>query len=471
MRRVIKRSQLNIVMMFIMMILLCGCQSSQVNEPVPDKMDTGFKVTHAGTYDSADVHAVITKVDKEQQTITFLNRVTGRKYTLSYDGASKLYDKYGSPLVIDQIHCGKVVDLTFLKGKKKINSLTMSDTAWSFEDQVGLDFDRDGKKVRIGNDIYRYDDKSLLVFSNDTKADFMDVNDCDMLTVSGYDREIYSIVVQRSHGYLRLKGEEYFVGGYIEVGKTIQQISEHMLLTVPVGEYEVILTNGKYKGKSNVEIKSNEEFQLDVSDFVTKDDTQYGNLIFALTPTSAEVYIDGEKINTNRPYTIEYGIHQLIAKATGYNTITQYIKVGQENATLDVTLEKESDPGTLTTKYNVSPAVEPGVSPGVSPSVITAGSQAFRVTIQAPVGAEVYVDGNYLGIAPASFPKTPGTHVISLRKDGYVTRSYTITVDSTQKDENFSFSDLEKQSDGNGDKPDKEKDLGTSVLINDEPEE
>lgn len=460
--------QLNILAMVIALFITgCGAASTGYDTQ-QNKMDSGFKVTHAGTYDSADRHAVITAINKEEQSITFLNRVTGRKYTLNYDGASKLYDKYGSPLVVDQLNCGNVVDLTFLKGKKRINSLAMSGDAWVFDDQIGLDFDRDGKKVRIAGDSYRYDDKQLQVFADGKKADFMDVNESDVLTVSGYDREIYSIVVERSHGYLRLRGEEYFVGGYIEVGKIIQQVSEHMLLTVPEGSYEVVLTHGKYKGKSNIVIKSNEETQLDVSDFVTRDETQYGNLIFALTPTEAELYIDGEKVNTSKPYVTEYGIHQMIAKANGYNTITQYIKVGQENATLDVTLEKETDPSSLLTKNRVTPYVEPVASPGVSPSVISAGSEAYRVTIQAPVGAEVYVDGNYLGIAPASFPKTAGTHVISLRKEGYVTRSYTITVDSSYKNEDFSFSDLVKQtSDGDN----KENDVEISVKINDEEDE
>ena len=55
---------------------------------------------------------------------------------------------------------------------------------------------------------------------------------------------------------------------------------------------------------------------------------------------------------------------------------------------------------------------------------------------------EVYLNGNYIGISPVSFAKKPGTHTITLRKSGYVTRSYTIEIDSEEKDVTYSFADL-----------------------------
>ena len=54
----------------------------------------------------------------------------------------------------------------------------------------------------------------------------------------------------------------------------------------------------------------------------------------------------------------------------------------------------------------------------------------------------MYVDGNYVGIIPASFPKKSGNHEVTIRKSGYLTRSYTIDVDNEDKDTGYSFSDL-----------------------------
>ena len=67
----------------------------------------------------------------------------------------------------------------------------------------------------------------------------------------------------------------------------------------------------------------------------------------------------------------------------------------------------------------------------------------YRVYINSPEGVEVYKDGIYLGISPLSFKKEgEGNTVITLRKNGCQTRSYTIYMDSQNKDLSYSFSEL-----------------------------
>ena len=60
---------------------------------------------------------------------------------------------------------------------------------------------------------------------------------------------------------------------------------------------------------------------------------------------------------------------------------------------------------------------------------------------------EVYLNGIYLGVAPVSFKKEEGTYTITLRKTGYVTKSYTIQIDGEANDVTYSFTDLEKEPD------------------------
>ena len=65
--------------------------------------------------------------------------------------------------------------------------------------------------------------------------------------------------------------------------------------------------------------------------------------------------------------------------------------------------------------------------------------------MEAPEDTEVYLDGNYIGISPCSFDKESGSHIITLRKSGYITKSYTIRLDDTKKDISYSFAELEKE--------------------------
>ena len=85
---------------------------------------------------------------------------------------------------------------------------------------------------------------------------------------------------------------------------------------------------------------------LDVSD-LKGEEVKTGNVFFTLTPPDANVYIDGEKIDTSTYVTLEYGIHQMIVKASGYETISQYLKVGQENANLNVEMEPDGETGDI----------------------------------------------------------------------------------------------------------------------------
>jgi hypothetical protein len=65
-----------------------------------------------------------------------------------------------------------------------------------------------------------------------------------------------------------------------------------------------------------------------------------------------------------------------------------------------------------------------------------------KIYVEQPSGTEVYLDGNYIGIAPASTAKVTGSHVITLSRQGCQTKSYTVNIANDGKDVTFSFSAL-----------------------------
>ena len=66
-------------------------------------------------------------------------------------------------------------------------------------------------------------------------------------------------------------------------------------------------------------------------------------------------------------------------------------------------------------------------------SITCHSSEKYKVYIDAPDGVEAYLDGSYVGVTPVSFNKEPGSHVVTLRKSGYQTRSYTLQIDEGGK--------------------------------------
>ena len=424
-----KRTVTGILILACTLGLLTACSikpDSQTGQPAPaapqEQPGTGFVPAGPNSYDSADT-AVVVKRDAKESTVTLLNLDLGRNYTLSVEGTSNLYDKFGEPMSLEQIRLGDIVDVTFLRSKKRVNTMQISPLSWEYADASRYEIDLGRGEVTIGEDVYKLTDDTIYL-SEEMRIEAMELNPVDVLTFKGIGSSIYSIEVERGHGYLRLKNEEKFVGGDMEIGQIIaRRIEEDMLLTVPEGRYEIRLRKRGGGGTKEVTIRRGEETTLDIGDLEVPE-IEYGTIVFTLEPSGAKLYIDGEKADPSAPVSLEYGIHQVMVRANGYQTITTYIKVAQPSGGLSFTLDavdadKENDEQEEKEKL-----------------------AQYKVFVDAPEFAEVYLDGNYVGIAPTSFVKSEGSHIITLRRSGCQTRSYTISVDGEYKDITYSFAEL-----------------------------
>jgi len=433
-----------------MVLALTGCTAPfpgygrVLPTPVPDRVDTGFTVTGPDSYDSADT-AILVGRNAEENTVTFLNLDLGQEYTLSMDGATRMSDRYGEALSIGQFEPGDIVDVRFLKSKKHLTSMQLSPGAWSYEDVSRYEMDAVKGEVSIGSEVYKLTSKTQYL-SEGREIELMDLNASDVLKFQGIGNQILSVRVEKGHGYLRLVNDENFVGGWIEIGQfLIRRITEDMLLVVPEGSYEVNVTNKGGGGIKNVVITRNEETELDVGDLEVPE-PQSGRVLFSLTPSNTEIYIDGTKADASLPVTLEYGLHQLIARADGYQSITRYIRVAQESVGVDVVLEAVRDKEVVSAPPIGSGNSSAGSGNSSAAPVPTAPPDTttgyYMVYVDAPENVEVYLDGNYVGVSPCSFRKVEGTHVITLRRTNYETRSYTVEIDNAEKDLSYSFADL-----------------------------
>lgn len=422
--------------------LLSGSSSKGLaHESTYERYDSGFVIAQPGSYDSIDT-AVVKDINTENHSITFMNIETGRYYTLSYDGTTVIQDKYGSGMAMAQVKDGDIVDVTFLRSKKKLTGMKLSESAWVMESVEKYNFDTLSKSAEVGGGVYSLRN-NLVVTSEGKDAQLEDIIRGDVVSISGVGNSVYSVVVEEGHGYLRLSNDEYLKGGWIEVGQSvIQEITEDMLLVVPEGTYDVHLTASGIDVTRRVTIYRNQEMTLDVSD-VKPEEPKTGKLIFAVNPSNATVLIDGEEVDIDKPVEVEYGVHKMEIKADGYETVTQYIKVGQQMASISVTLEVADEDSKKKDSQNdtENEVADPS---SVSGNELTG---SYKVYIDSPSGVEVYLNGIYLGVAPVSFKKEEGTYTITLRKTGYVTKSYTIQIDGEANDVTYSFTDLEKEPD------------------------
>lgn len=468
----------------IVTLSLSGCGAGMdIPEETKETVKTinsGFVAMAPGIYDSADTAIVISR-DEEKKTMTFQNLETGKQYTLYYDGTTAIRDKYDQEIAMNQITDGCVVDNKFFKSKKALSYLKVSSEAFLYDNLQNYSFLPESNQMVIGSNSYALSG-NLCILSNGKKIDPIDLNRTDSVQVCGIGNTVYSIMVEQGHGYLRLKNENYFLGGWIEIGQTvIRDVQEDMLLVVPEGTYQVKISKEGNEANQTITFVRDEELVWDLGT-VAISQVQKGSLIFTVHPMEAQITIDGEAVDTSQPYETDYGVHQLIASAEGYDTITQYIKLCDEYANIDISMvqveseeasdesdseqnKKDDEAGKTQSNKKVtdnSDAKDTGKTADTESEAKKETTQSTttntdnsktnttgecRVYIDSPKGVEVYLDGNYIGVAPLDFKKEVGSYVITLRKSGYQTRSYSISLEADEQDANFSFSDLIKLED------------------------
>lgn len=381
------------------------------------------------------------------------------EYELIYDGTVPFTNKYGNAITVEEIPAGEILEITYSKHSGVIRSVQVSDENWTLEDVTDFEVNEKKKMITLMGDAYQFDD-NIAIFASDAPAALMDLNEMDTITVKGFQRKVCSLIVKRGHGYLRIRNDTYFVGGWIEVGqKIIRRITEDMLLPVPEGSYTVKVSNRGYAGTEKVTVKRDEETVLDLAG-IKVEEVAICHVQFKLTPSYAQLYVDDEITDYEERVPLEFGTHRIRVEAAGYQTVNSSVKVGNQYANIEIALDPVDEDATEDAKdktpggaENQTEGVPTGLTSGndvasatTTPTPSDADHAAVggsrKIYVEAPVGAEVYLDGNYIGVAPVNVNKVTGSHTITLSKSGSVTKSYTIYVESDDRDVTLSFSDL-----------------------------
>lgn len=362
--------------------------------------------------------------EEEQLSLYLVDRKEERSF--QYDGATVVQDEYGAGLSMVQLQPGEIANITYNSELEKLGSVTLSPEVWKQESTAKYNLNLGGGNAQVGSNTYHIAE-DIQVFSQEKQIGTDQILKDDVLSFRGVGHEIFSIIVEKGHGYLDLIHDEAVIGGWIEVGQTlIQQITAEMFLTVPEGSYTVRITTNGIEETRDITIERNKETQLDLGNIEVKA-PENGQVTFRITPADAAVYVDHSQVDTSYDIRFPLGLHHIKVSAEGYDTVSEYFNVEGELTTVNIRLE-ESEESTVSGN-------------GTS-------TQGHTITIAGPAGAEVYQDNLYMGIAPVTYTKTTGSHTITLRKAGYLTKSYQIEVEDDGRDVTYAFPDLEKDEGG-----------------------
>ena len=408
---------------------------------------------------------VVKEVDDHLNSITIYDTGSKMDINLSYTGGTDVTDQYEQVIAMSKIKPGEMVDACYSKDKDKLIKLQISKDAWEYKGVNKLYINKADKIMKIGDRRYQYTD-DLVVAGGDGLKSLMEISAEDEVTVKGISGKICSVIVTKGHGYIRLKGQDAFVGGYLEAGYNIfTAVTDNMLLTVREGQYEVRLRNGELEGSRSITVHPDEETVVDLSQYrITPD--RVGRMNFIISPAGADLYVNGTLTDYEEPLELVYGKHDIKVVLNGYEEYNGRLKVGSAYEDIEISLaaartEGEGDDTEITIEGEAGDEDEVTGSTGAGnqedettienntdtddqPGDMVQYDEAHKVTIKSPVGAEVYVNGTYKGTAPVSFPKMTGSLTITFCREGYINSSHSIEVKDNNQDVTLSFPDLKK---------------------------
>lgn len=442
-------------------LILCACSGNNNSNrivsgsditPMPSAKTTEATVTENAGYDG--ITAALISVDSDKQKIIVKDIYDGSNYVLSYNGGTDVTSLFDEVIRMEQLEEGEILKIEFDAEKKKAQKVTPDKEAFRTQRVTGFKATNATRTITFGSGSYKYPE-SIVVVSDGKTILPSEVMNRDEVTVRGYDDKIYSVTVDKGHGYLTFSGVEPFIGGMVEIGRSLlYTVSGDMVIAVPEGEYKVVLTNGDAEAKKTVYITRNMTVTMDFSEYVPPANKS-GTVEFQILPKDAELFLEGNKIDYTRPVTLEYGTYIINILSEKYNTYTTRLivdstyqvktydlsKLAGETETSgsgssQTTAPAQTSTATVTTAATTKETTS-ATTKANETTAATTGS--VKVTISEPQGAGVYVNNQYVGTAPVTVNENPGEYVITFKREGYITKSYIVDVDSSDGEQTLSF--------------------------------
>lgn len=288
-------------------------------------------------------NAYIAGVDVSHNAITLCRLGTTDFEEYYYNGATDIRTVYDKPVTASTLSAGEFFTAT-VDTDGYLSSLTGLKDVDIYRNVRTLTIEPELKRVKIGDELYRYDDTLYLLNEGFFVKPEM-LNAADVIDVCSIDGFIYLIKIVSGHGYLTLLNCDEFIGGTLTVDNSkAYQITADMELTVGEGTHTFTVENGNLQGTDTIDIQRDLSAYWSLSQYLPEPQ-EYGLVAFTVEPYGAALYIDGFVHDYDTPVSLMYGEHNVQVMLTGYTTYTGRIRVSRASTSVNIALSKIYSPG------------------------------------------------------------------------------------------------------------------------------
>ena len=153
-------------------------------------------------------------------------------------------------------------------------------------------------------------------------------------------------------------------------------------------------------------------------------------------------------VDYTKPVPMYYGTHVIKVVLEGYNDYqgTISVKDPEPSFRIDLAEEVASVEDTKTDETQSQTETPSSTVNDDDGTIQTPSSVDYDVdhtiTVSSPEGASVDINGTYKGVAPCKFTKCIGQITLTLQKEGYQTKSYSLDIIDDSQDTSLSFPEL-----------------------------
>lgn len=488
------------ILAMILTFALCGCGEKKTEDTteVEESTSEGEKEV---VHEELERTSVLTGIDLEKNEMFFRDCVTGEDRRLEYHGGVGIQNTYDKEVLVDNLTLGDVYDVRFYDDTKRLINIRENSAAVTHKQIEKFSADKTNNKAMYKGTTCKMS-KYIVAFDNNEIIDVSEVNKEDEITITFYGDKLVSVVVDKGHGYVRLVNHGTYVGGMVEIGyDVVVPVTNDMLVTVREGDYTLRINKGSFNNSKRVNVIRNRESMVDISDIAVPSGVI--NFVVTPEEALATLYVEDVEYDGLAFTGVYGTSYSFVIKAEGYKDYKGSVKVseplrdyevkltaeGSSDSDKDKDKDKESttdsatdtkaegtvgegtsETGAGTTEStrdengSQTPASGDGTGttgeanseekttsdatsegPSADSTSTTSSTDTTekmtnnKITIKEPTGVGVYLDGDYVGTTPVTFPKTVGTHTITLYQKGYLIKSYTIQATDNGKDDEYKY--------------------------------
>ncbi len=326
----------------IVSVFLAGCAGHATGYEYTEETGDATADTVEGGIKTASGQYILLGVDEEAKEVRLYNTANSLPETYEYTSSTYVIDTYGDIRTWEYLSVGDAVAVAFKEGEAVLSVVQKSPDAWISKDIEDFDItyaEETIKYMTINSANYRIAE-DVLVFSGDGQISLDELSSMDVITVTGYDRVINSIVVSSSHGILTLKGTEDYVGGWICIGSVYSGvITKDMSVEVRSGSYMLSAANSGKGGSVRITIPAGEETVFNLSD-LGADSDKIGEIRFHIYPEDTVFTINGKEYDYSKAVKLRYGAYKLMLYSEEYGTVERILIVSSEKASIVFDMEE-----------------------------------------------------------------------------------------------------------------------------------